>query len=400
MGSNISKHISKNRRSRPKHPLPLPTSPVKISGRLNRYSQLRNLIPGRFLPSSFLRLPNELLLEIANHLDTARDLHALMHANRRLAFLLDHLLSDILLHTYQMSAKPAILFSAKTHYSNSLVLRLIRLGVDLNRFSCNCSGNTTYCRCMPPLYTAIVYSNETMVDSLLRHGARIDVPYGTDGDNAVHLAIQTTKLRSGYFEVPRKADLRILGMLLGGGRLQTMNDPASLNGIGLSWLNMAIRSCLRTNITIVEPFLSRGLCVDVADQERKLTPLHVAVLNNRVDLAALLLKLGADYNTIDSKGKTPFGTACNRPNCALIDLLLCCDATLIDTVVGEGGETAEACLERKIEQLLLNEEHESDYFLGEMRRRQEMLTKLKKLSEARRNSFLTKSLLQIYYNSL
>lgn len=253
---------------------------------------------------------------------------------------------------------------------------------------------------MPPLYTAIIYGNETMVDSLLRHGARINVPYGTNGDNAVHLAIQTTKLGSSYFEVPRKADLRILRMLLGGGRLQTMNDPASLNGIGLSWLNMAIRSCPRSNITIVEPFLSRGLCVDVADQERKLTPLHVAVLNNRVDLAALLLKLGADHKTTDSKGRTPFGTACNRPNCALIDLLLCCDATLIDMVVGEGGETAEACLERKIERLLLSEDHESNYFLGEMRSRQEMLTKLKKLSEARRNSFLTKSLLQIYYNSL
>lgn len=319
-----------------------------------------------------------------------------MHVNKRLAFLLDHLLSDILLYTYQMSAKSHTLFSVATCYPDLLVSRLIRLGVDLNRVVCNCNGTTANCRCKPALHTAIFYSNVTMVHSLLRYGARINMPYNTSGDNAVHLAIETTDMGSCHFKIPRKNDMAILRMLLGGSRLQTMNDPASLNSIGLSWLNRAVRSSWpRSKATIVELFLSSGLCVDVADQQENLTPLHVAVLNNRVDLAMLLLKHGADHRTTDSRGRTPFKSACRRPNWAIIDLLFRVDATLIEMTVNEWGETAEVCLEREIEELRLKKEKdssedESEYFWREMGSRQEMLTKL---SRARGNS-------SINYNDL
>lgn len=214
------------------------------------------------------------------------------------------------------------------------------------------------------------------------------------------MAIHTINRNSDYIKMPRNQDLAILGMLLSGGVLQTMNDPGSLNNIGLSWLNLAVRHCPQSNMAIVEPFLSTGLSIDVADQERSLTPLHVAVWNNNVDLATALLARGADHRTVDSRGTSPFGTVCNRPNCALIDLLLRHDATLIDEVVNERGETAELCLQHALESIIGREDPESNYYQREMATHQKLLAKLSKLAKARRNSATTDSLLQIYYNCL
>lgn len=291
------------------------------------------------------------------------------------------------------------MFSATPRYYESLVLHLVRLGVDLNTIDCDC-GATNYCGCRPALHHAVAHSNERMVRSLLSHGARVDAPYNSSGDNAVHMAIYTTNRNSGAFKIPRDVDLAILGMLLSGGVLQTMNDPASLNNIGLSWLNMAARCCPHRDMTIVQPFLSPGLSVDIADQEWNLTPLHVAVFNNNVNLARALLSLGADHRTVNSRGMTPFWNACNRPNCVLIDLLLRHDATLIDEVVSERGETVELFMDRSVESLIAREDSESDYYRGEIVTRQKMLGKLRKLAKAHKSSSMPDSLLQIYYNSL
>lgn len=253
---------------------------------------------------------------------------------------------------------------------------------------------------MPALHTAVAHGNITMVDSLLRHGAKIDAPYGYRGDNAVHLAIDTADLNSGHFKVLREVDMTILRMLLDGGRLQTMNDLTSLNSDGRTWLNTAVRNCPSRHMTLVELFLSHGLSVDVADRESNYTPLHIAVLNNMEELVALLLKQGADHRTTDSRGKTPFGGACNRPNCAIMDLLLRHDITLVDMVVNERGETAQLCLEWHIQRLRLNEDRESDYYVRQMWERQKLLDKLMKLSKARKNCVISDAVLQIYYNSL
>lgn len=350
--------------------------------------------------TSCLRLPNELLLEVAKHLRTARDLSAFMQVNKRLAILLDHLLSDILLRHYRAPATQRPLFADVRRNPDSLVVRLLRLDVDLNATFCHCVGSPSWCRCMPALHAAITYSNITMVDSLLRHGARVNAPYGRRGDNAVHLAIETAELNSGHFKILREVNMTILRMLLGGGRLQTMNDPGSLNSAGCTWLNTAVSTCPRRHVTLVEPFLSRGLSVDVAERESNYTPLHIAVLNNMEELVALLLKHGANHRTIDSRGTTPFGYACNRPNCVIMDLLLRHDVSLIDMVVNEKGETVELSLERNVERLRLNEDRESDYYVEQMWQRQTLLDKMVKVSKARKNSVIPDAVLQIYYNTL
>lgn len=409
MGCITSKQTSESGRRQATAPPPSLTSirrepisnePVRNDDGINLYSRPTKPHSMRSELTSLLRLPNELLLEVAKHLRTTRDLSAFTQVNKRLAILLDHLLSDTLLRHYRAPATQRPLFADVRRDPDSLVVRLLRLDVDLNARFCHCVGSPSWCRCMPALHAAITYSNITMVDSLLRHGARIDAPYGCRGDNAVHLAIETAELCSGHFQILREVNMTILRMLLGEGRLHTMNDPGSLNSAGRTWLNTAVRTCPRRHVTLVEPFLSDGLSVNVAEWESNYTPLHIAVLNNREELVALLLNQGADHRTIDSRDRTPFGYACNRPNCAIMDLLLRHDVTLIDMVVNDSGETVELSLERHLERLRLTEDRESQYYVERMWRMQKLLDKLMKVSQARKDSVIPDAVLQIYYNSL
>lgn len=190
--------------------------------------------------------------------------------------------------------------------------------------------------------------------------------------------------------------MAILLMLLDGGRLKAMNSQAALNNDGETWLNMAVRRCPPRDVTLVMPFLVRGLDVNVADNRRLVTPLHIAAYNDRSDLAKMLLQRGAKYRTVDSMGFTPFATACNSPNCELIDFLLNRDAGLIKMVVNSRGETAEVCLQRTIDRLMILD-RESHYFVSEMRDRTHMLQKLRKLATVSRSMVGVRCVLQVYY---
>lgn len=186
-------------------------------------------------------------------------------------------------------------------------------------------------------------------------------------------------------------------MLLAGGRINRMNDAAALSAKGESWLHTAVRQCPRSSVALVMPFLVRGLDVNVADTSRMLTPLHVVVLNNRPDIAKMLLQRGAKYRTVDSVGATPWATACNRPNCELIDLLLSRDAGLITEVVNERGETAEVCLQRSLDSLMLTEERYNDNWEADIRELTEMVRRVKKLASASRQLVGVRPVLQVYY---
>lgn len=323
--------------------------------------------------------------------------------NKRLAALLEHLLDAVLLRAYQQSATRYHLFSTSTPRAESLVAHLVRLGIDLNTVDCNC-GASGDCGCWPALHHAISHSNETMVRSLLNHGARINVAYNSNGDNAVHLAIDTIDRNTGLTKTPQDVNMVILRMLLGGGGLQTMNDAACLNRVGLSWLNMAVRFCPPKNMTIVEPFLVPGISVDVAHRLDQWTPLHVAVSNHRGELVAALLALGADHRTVNSHGKSPFATACNPLYCGLVDLFLRCDVTLVDEVLDEQGETVEQCVQRSLDTWISlksrGDGERRNYYRGQLEIRSQLVEKLRKLAQARRDSSMSDSDLQIYWNTL
>lgn len=321
---------------------------------------------------------------------------ALLCTNTRLAGLLQHVLSDMLLQTYNGSA-PHTLFSERTTHPSSLVLRLIALNIDLDATVCTCERPPPpYCRCAPPLHRAITHSNKRMVAVLLRHGASITAQCPSTGHNAVHQAIHTIDLNSGHFQIARDNDVAILALLLSGGRLKTMNSPAALSADGQSWLSTAVRKCPRSSVGLVMPFLVRGLDVNVADS-RGLTPLHVAVWNNRPDLAKMLLQRGANHRTVDDRGKTPWTTAVNRPNCELIHLLLGRDAGLIRNPVNAMGDTALVCLERSLDDLLRNEDTEGDYWGREVAERTGTVERMARLASVSKRAFGVRVVLQAYY---
>lgn len=301
----------------------------------------------------------------------------------------------MLLHIYNRG-KRNTLFSATTTHAASLVARLVSLTIDLDATVCTCDVPVSYCHCAPPLHSAIWHSNIPMVTALLSHGASITARCPTSGDNAVHYALFTTDLHSGHFKIARDSDVAILRLLLSGGRLRRMNDPAALSAGGKSWLNTAVRTCPRTSVALVRLFLVRGLHVNVADAEG-LTPLHIAVWNNRPDLASMLLQRGADHRSVDSRGTTPWSTACNRPNCELVAILLHRDAGLVAVAVNADGESPEACLRRSLEGLVRREDHESEYFVREFRERTRMLEKLVQLGRVSRSVVGVRCVLQVYY---
>lgn len=336
---------------------------------------------------SISSLPNELLLEITHYLPATGDIHALLCANRRLALLLQHVLSAELVFTDHLvhndsSRRRHNLFSITMVHTKSLVARLISLNIDLDATVCNCNIHVSqWCRCGPPLHHAIKECNTTMVTSLLRRGASIMARSATTGENAVHQSIRTTVLNCGYFRVPREEDLAIMRILLAEGRINRMNDAVALSADHKTWLNMAVELSPRKTVWLVIPFLVRGLDPNVANINMK-TPLHTAVRNNRPDLAELLLLRGANHRTMDSLGATPWTMACNRPNCALIHLLLRRDYKLSGTVVNDKGETVEMILQRELDRLLSMEDDDSDGWKFQVRERTNMLRRLKELASA------------------
>lgn len=342
----------------------------------------------RSLLTGFHRLSNELVLEIATYLDTP-ELYALMRVNKRFAILLDHVLSDILLNGYEHPTGPHTTFAFATRFPHSLILGLHRRGVDLNKIFCICGFLPSACICSLPLHQAIRYHNVTMVDALLRSGADPTRTYYSDGNNAVHLSIYTTGRHAGYDGIPQPDDMAILKLLLAGGRLQTMNDAASLNYDGLSWLSIAVGFSPPKDLTIVSLFLGSGLDLNVAAKRKLQTPLHIAVRAYKVPVMELLLQHGADFRTTDAEGMTPFASACAICSCRMMHLLLLRDANLVGSVVNEMGETAEACLQRETVVYALGEENPFSGFVAEMVRRHEMLARLRHLAKLRRADSVT-----------
>lgn len=170
-------------------------------------------------------------------------------------------------------------------------------------------------------------------------------------------------------------------MLLAKGRLNRMNDANALSANNMTWLNLAVEQCPRKTVWLVMPFLVRGLDPNLPNINMR-TPLHTAVRNNRPDLAELLLQRGANHRTTDSHGATPWTTACNRPNCALIELLMRREYELCGTVVNDRGDTVEMILQRELDHLLLTDDDYSDGWAFQVRERTNTLRKLKELASA------------------
>ncbi|MGC2310579.1 MAG: ankyrin repeat domain-containing protein [Candidatus Babeliaceae bacterium] len=74
------------------------------------------------------------------------------------------------------------------------------------------------------------------------------------------------------------------------------------------------------NIESLQPFIDQGIDLNVPDQEGN-TPLHKAVLIQRPDIVALLLKNNAQKNVSNKAEQTPLVLAIHNKNKAIFDLL-------------------------------------------------------------------------------
>jgi ankyrin repeat protein len=109
-------------------------------------------------------------------------------------------------------------------------------------------------------------------------------------------------------------------------RLQRSGDPVNarfrvpLSGVVQTPLALAIR---HGDSEIVRKLLDLGAEIEGADSE-PWSSLEYAVLNNRLDVARLLLERGADINYVDKAGYTPLLLAASIDfgDTAMIDLLL------------------------------------------------------------------------------
>lgn len=347
-----------------------------------------SLSPGPYpVLTRLASVPNELILDIAHHLTTTRDIYALLCVNKHLAIPLTHVLSEMLLQIYN-GPTAHTLFSDSMQHAESLISRLVSLNIDLNASECHCPNpSLMYCRCDLPLHHAITENNRLMVATLLRHGASITA-HDASGNTAVHHAIYMADRNSRRHHRNDQSDFVILRMLLGDGRLNTMNAPEALNRHGMSWLNIAVRKCWPGSVALVMPFLAPGLDVNVADNEL-CTPLQIAIHDRRPDLIKLLLAHGANYRTVDSKGSTPFATACGPENCEMVEAFVNHDPGLTRAIINKRGETAEMYFQRLLDAARLTAREETAdrgwetvYLWSDIGKWRSMVEKLRQLAGA------------------
>lgn len=119
-------------------------------------------------------------------------------------------------------------------------------------------------------------------------------------------------------------------------------DTQAANGLGQTALALAVGCKPEVFEKILKPTIQAGM-VDARDQYQR-TALHAAAIKVRPDIAALLLKAGADVNAVDWQGWTPlhYVTSRNfairyRPQEQIAQILL--DAGAMIDIANREGET-------------------------------------------------------------
>jgi len=197
--------------------------------------------------------------------------------------------------SYHESSKWAVFCSPET-------LRfLISVGVDINKKNRN--GDT-------PLYHAIKFGTEEIVDILLSNGADIDLVRSESRETALFVAIQCQKDK-------------IIELLLN-------KYSANLNDERFGYLALALN---RGSKKLAELLLSKGY-KNVDKSFLNCTPLLYAVNYNFLDLVNSLIEHGANINQKSAAfyrtcgisdgedGFTPLHLACQKGYTAIVKLLL------------------------------------------------------------------------------
>ncbi|XP_047033937.1 L-asparaginase 1-like isoform X2 [Helicoverpa zea] len=171
-----------------------------------------------------------------------------------------------------------------------IVRKMLEMGADVNAE--DSEGKT-------PLHEAILYGKHDMVECLLKNGANVHFKTRT-GECPLITAII-------------REDLNMISTLIKCGAHLAIADKYAIEEI----MNSAVRS---GSVAKLESLRVAGAKFDVLD-ELKQSPLHKAVLCNRPEAAAYLLKHGADKDLKDILGHTPADYAVRLNRSSMMPLL-------------------------------------------------------------------------------
>lgn len=221
---------------------------------------------------SLLELPNELLLPIAEHLDS-ESLSCLLRTSHFFAELLTPLLHK--LATQDKDGVPALLWAAERNHK-TLVALLLEMGADIN------IQNKEDLITGTALHKVVMHRDESIVRLLLDKGANVE-----EVDQYFKTPLHHATFE-GFGEMVR--------LLLEKGANAEAKDYR-----GCTPLQIAIQSGANA---IIEMLLDHGADIE-ARNEGGLTALHQAVNYGSIPTVTLLLERGADLHARGNHGETP-----------------------------------------------------------------------------------------------
>lgn len=183
-----------------------------------------------------------------------------------------------------------------------------------------------------PLFKAEVLPppvGNQIVSALLKHGADVNAKT-TNGWTALHRAVQFNRSDQAELLVASKADVNAHGS-------QPKDEPKLGMRKAERAASVAPSGGLARGLPLVQPGMmpspaqpfgavfAPGSFPDGTPQlaaNKDVTPLHIAVANQNLELAKFLLDHGADVNARDAESHTPLHFAVNRRDLDMIRLLL------------------------------------------------------------------------------
>lgn len=194
--------------------------------------------------------------------------------------------------------------------------------------------------CLPPVPEPnhhLVYQPENFYHSGIVMATRQD----EDGDTALHIAVVQGELgivckliqllvlagRSlDIYNNLRQTPLHLAVITKQPNMVETLlragAEPSALDRNGQTALHLCCEYNQRDCLSVVLSLSTLSTCLEIRNYEG-LSPLHLAVLQGRKDLARLLLSAGADINVMDVKsGQSPLMHAVENNNADMVHFLI------------------------------------------------------------------------------